>query len=154
MKSWKKFYANSQPYEELTVKLITNQKWLKYIYICICYYILRQIFVEFSEETWLSNIHLVYIKFWRKVIKALILLNRSSSPEVFWRIGAIKQCSWFTGKHPRRSLISIKLLCSYIEIALRHGYSLVNLLFFLRTRFVKNSSGAASVLILCSSSIW
>ena len=32
----------------------------------------------------------------------------------------------FTGEHPCRNAISIKLLCNFIEIALRHGCSPVN----------------------------
>ena len=40
----------------------------------------------------------------------------------------LKICSKFTGVHPRRSVISIKLLCNFIEITLQHGCSPVNLL--------------------------
>ena len=65
---------------------------------------------------------------------------RSSHPEVFLRKGVLKICSKFTGKHPCQSLISIKLLCSFIEIAFRHGWSPVNLLHVFRTTFPKNSS--------------
>ena len=46
-----------------------------------------------------------------------------------------------TGKHPCRSVISIKLLCNFIEIALRRGCSPVNLLYIFRTPFSKNTSG-------------
>ena len=35
---------------------------------------------------------------------------------------------------------SIKLLCNFIEIALRHGCSPINLLHIFRTRFPKNTS--------------
>ena len=37
--------------------------------------------------------------------------------------------------------VSIKLLCNFIEIALRHGCSPVNLLHIFRTPFTKNISG-------------
>ena len=67
--------------------------------------------------------------------------NRSSHPEVFLRKGVLKICSKFTGEHPRRSAISIKLLCNFIEITLRHGCSPVNLLHNFRTLFPKNISG-------------
>ena len=36
---------------------------------------------------------------------------RTSRPEVFLRKGVLKICSKFTGEHPCRSAISIKLLC-------------------------------------------
>ena len=66
---------------------------------------------------------------------------RSSRPEVFLRKGVLKICSKFTGEHPCRSLISIKLLSNFIEIALRHGCSPVSLLNIFRTPFPKNTSG-------------
>ena len=61
--------------------------------------------------------------------------------EVFLGKGVLKICSKFTGEHPRRSAISIKLLCNFIEITLRHGCSPVNLLHIFRTPFLKNTSG-------------
>ena len=36
-----------------------------------------------------------------------------------------KICSKFTREHPCRSVVSIMLLCNFIEITLRHGCSLV-----------------------------
>ena len=42
--------------------------------------------------------------------------------------------------HPCRSVISIKLLCNFIEIALQYGCSPVNLLHIFRTPFTKNKS--------------
>ena len=39
-------------------------------------------------------------------------------------------------------LISIKILCNYIEVTLRHGCSPVNLLHIFRTPFTKNTSGS------------
>ena len=53
----------------------------------------------------------------------------------------LKILSKFTGKHPCRSVISIKLLCNFIEITLRHGCSPVNLLHIFKTPFTKNTSG-------------
>ena len=52
-----------------------------------------------------------------------------------------ENCSKFTGEHPRRSVISINMQINFIEIALWHGYSPVNLLHILRTPFLKNFSG-------------
>ena len=49
----------------------------------------------------------------------------------------VKTCSKFTGEHPSQSVISIKLQSHFIEITLRHGCSLVNLLHIFRTPFFK-----------------
>ena len=71
----------------------------------------------------------------------IVRLLRSSYPEVFLRKGVLKICSKFTGEHPCQSTISMKLLCKFIEIALRHGCSSVNSLHIFRTPFLKNTSG-------------
>ena len=68
------------------------------------------------------------------------IVFRSSSPEVFLGKGVLKICSKFTGKHPCRSAISVKLLCSYIEVGLRHGCPPVNLHIF-RAPLFKNTYG-------------
>ena len=59
-------------------------------------------------------------------------LSRSSPPEVFLGKGVLKICSKFTGEHPHRNVISIKLCC-FIEITLWHGCSPENLLHIFRT---------------------
>ena len=51
----------------------------------------------------------------------------------------LKICSKFTGGHPSRSVISIKLLCNFIKITVPHGCSPVNLLHIFRTPFPKNT---------------
>ena len=56
------------------------------------------------------------------------------------RKGVLKIHSKFTGEHPGRSAILIKLLCNFIEITLWHGCSPVNLLHIFRTAFLKNTS--------------
>ena len=66
--------------------------------------------------------------------------DRSSRPEVFIRKGVLKLCRKFTGEHPYQSVISIQLLYNFIEIALRHRCSPVNLLHNFRTPCPKNSS--------------
>ena len=66
---------------------------------------------------------------------------RSSCPEVFLRNGILKIGSKFTGEHPCRSAISIKLKSNFIEIALWLGDFPVNLLHIFRTPFHKNTSG-------------
>ena len=65
---------------------------------------------------------------------------RSSHPEVFLVKGVLKIFSKFTGEHPCRSVITIKLQSNFIEITLRHGCYPVNLLHIFRTPFLKNSS--------------
>ena len=60
---------------------------------------------------------------------------------MFLRKGILKICSEFTEETPCRSAISIKLLCNFIEIALRHGCSPVNLLHIFRTPFSRNTTG-------------
>ena len=64
--------------------------------------------------------------------------RRSSSSEVFLEKGALKL---FTGEHLCQTVILIKLLCYFIEIALRHRSSPVNLLHIFRTPLSKNTSG-------------
>ena len=66
---------------------------------------------------------------------------RGSRPEVFLRKGVLKICSKFTGEHPCRIVISIILLCNFIEIAIQHGCSPVDLLHIFGTPFPKNTSG-------------
>ena len=58
----------------------------------------------------------------------------------------LKIYSKITGEHQCRSVISIKLRSSNIEITLRQGYSLVNLLHTSRTPFPKNTHEG---LLLC-----
>ena len=60
-------------------------------------------------------------------------------PEVFLRKVVLKICIKFTGKHPCRRVISVKLLCIFIEITLRHGFFPDNLLHIFSTPFLKNT---------------
>ena len=69
-----------------------------------------------------------------------VSLIRSSHPKVFLRKGVLKICSKFTGEHPCLSVISINLQSNFIEIALRHGCSPVNLLHIFRKPFPTNTS--------------
>ena len=62
-------------------------------------------------------------------------MSRSNSLDAFVGKGVLKICSKFTGEHPCQSVISIKLKVNFIEIALWHGFSLVNLLHIFRTLF-------------------
>ena len=60
----------------------------------------------------------------------------------------LKICTKFTGEHSCRSVISIKLQSNFIEIALRHGCSPVNLLHIFRTPITKNTSGRLLLYII------
>ena len=73
---------------------------------------------------------------------------RSSLPGVFLGEGLLKICSKSSGEHPYRSAISIKLLCNFIEITLRHRCSPVNLMHIFRTPFLKNTSGGLLLVLL------
>ena len=66
---------------------------------------------------------------------------RSSHPEVFLGKSVLRICCKFTGEHPYRNVISIKLQRSFIEITLRHGCSPVHLQHILRKPFPKTTSG-------------
>ena len=76
-----------------------------------------------------------------------VIKFRSNPTEIFLRKGVLKICSKLR-EHPCRSVISIKLESNFIEIAPRHGCSLVNLLHIFRTPFLKNTSGGLLVQIL------
>ena len=58
----------------------------------------------------------------------------SNPPEMFLGKGVLKICSKFTGEHPCRSAISIKLQSTFIKTALQHGV-------FSCTLFPMNTSG-------------
>ena len=65
--------------------------------------------------------------------------NRSIPLELYLGKGVLKVCSKCSGEHPCRCMISIKLLCNYIEIALWHGCSPINLLHFSGQLFLRTS---------------
>ena len=68
------------------------------------------------------------------------LKHLRSHPAVFLEKSVLKICSKFTGEHPCWSVISITLLCDFIEITLRHECSPINLVLIFRTPFHKNTS--------------
>ena len=49
---------------------------------------------------------------------------------------------------------SMPLLCNFIEIALRHGYSLVNLFHIFRTPFPKNTCGGLLLTFKVDLMVW
>ena len=108
-------------------------------------------FCEISKNTYFKE-HLrwllLIIIFTNVIIIIFIMITiisiisiRGSLPEVFLYALKIWKFTKFTGEHPCRSVISIKLLCSFIEIALRHGCSPVNLLHIFRILFPKSTYG-------------
>ena len=80
-------------------------------------------------------------RLWINLCYAMSKNSRNSTPEVFLGKGVLKISSTFTGEHPYRKKISIKLLSNFVEITLRHVCSPVNLLRIFRTPFPKNTSG-------------
>ena len=85
--------------------------------------------------------------------------SKSSHPDVFLVKGVLKTCTKFTGEHLCWSVISIKLLCNFIEITLcnfievtlQHGCSPVHMQHIFRTPFYKNADGELLLhfLLLC-----
>ena len=78
-----------------------------------------------------------------KLLRTPFLQNTSRRllPEMILGIGVLKIFSKFTGKHLCRGVISIKFLCYFIEITLRHRWSPANLLHIFRAPFLKNLFG-------------
>ena len=72
---------------------------------------------------------------------------RNNPSEVLSEKRALKLCSTFTGKHPYRSANSIKLQSNFIEIALWHGCSPVNLLHIFRLPFPKSIFGEMFLMV-------
>ena len=89
------------------------------------------IHIEHSFTSKLSN-----FKFLGRLNFQIILKlrwdKRNSPPEVLLGKGFLKISSKFTWEHPCRSAPAIKLFYNFIEIALRHGCSPVNLLHIFR----------------------
>ena len=79
------------------------------------------------------------LQLWYAMICKLKVSTRSSPLEVLIEKDVLKICSRFIGKHSCRSAISIKLQSNFIEIALWHGCSSVNLLHIFRTPFPKKT---------------
>ena len=95
-----------------------------------------------QEIKLLFNKIIYFLAHVRKLI--LLLINNiygSIYPEMLLRKVVPKICRKCTGEHQCQSVISIKLLCDVIEIALWHGCSPVNLLHVFRTPFTRNILG-------------
>ena len=94
-----------------------------------------------SHRSVVTNLPEYFLWLWYFGFNLFLLTFRSSHPKVFLGKGVLRICSKFTGEHPCRSAISIKLLSNFIEITLWHGCAPVNLLHIFRTTFLKNTSG-------------
>ena len=110
-----------------------------YIYIYMYIYvrdrsIFRTISVKLNYESW--AIFYVHLK-----IQNIFQLLRSSHPKVFLEKCVLKICNKFTVQNPCQSVISIKLLCNFIEITFRHWFSPVNSQHIFKTPFTKNTPG-------------
>ena len=68
----------------------------------------------------------------------LSVKSRSSHPEMFLGKCSKNMQQIYRWKNPCRSVVSMKLLCNFIETTFRHGCSPVNLLHIFRTPFLKN----------------
>ena len=87
-----------------------------YIYIYIYVYIYIYIYVYIFEQKPSKAILLDHLE-----ICFILSIFRSGPPEVFLGKSVLKICSKFTGEHPYRSVISVKLPSNFIKITLWHG---------------------------------
>ena len=71
--------------------------------------------------------------------QSCFIKTQKQPTEVFLLKGVLKICGKFTEEC--RSVISIKLLCNFIQIALQYGCSPVDFLHIFGTPFSKNTSG-------------
>ena len=94
-----------------------------------------------ADMKWINASVLLTIKFLNSLNAKQMLIFRSNPPEIFSGKDVLKICSKFTKEHQYRSVISIKMLCNFIEITLWRGCSLVTLLHDFRVPFSKNPSG-------------
>ena len=74
---------------------------------------------------------------WGNLFFAEAAVQRCSQEKAFWKYVA----NLLENTCACRNAISIKLLCNFVEITLRHGCSPVNLLHIFRTTFLRNTSG-------------
>ena len=128
-----------------TLKLVKNVAlWAFLLLFSHCFYLKLTLIFMFLYVTLVQpeRSQWVYtsVAYVLRYLSCLVIF-KSIPLEVFLRKGVLKICSKFKGERPRQSVLSIKLLCNFIEIALRHGCSPVNLLHILRTPFPKNTSG-------------
>ena len=103
---------------------------------------MNQLWMSVAEDKKWENVHQSKPSYWEtSEIKKVLRNERSSHPEVFSRKGVLQISSKFAEEHLCRSVILMKVLCNFIDIALWHGCYRVNLLHSFRIPFFKNTSG-------------
>ena len=106
---------------------LPNEKSLKqFLKLIYCHSCTNFVQIEWDEK--------------RNIASEQIFFQKQSSR------GVLKIYSKFTGERLCQSVISIKFLCNFIEIALRRGCSPVNLLRFVRIPFYKKTYGGRLLL--------
>ena len=70
-----------------------------------------------------------------------LYFQKKPLPDALFGKVVLKVCTKFTGEHPCRSVISIKLLCNFNEITCRYEYTPINLPHIFRKPFSKNTYG-------------
>ena len=116
----------------------SNQKgcgmlFLDVFFVAFCYE---------CQQRYMFKLHFSKNFLWLAVILYTFDFNLfffTSFQKMFLQKSVLKIWSKLTGEQPYQSVISIKLLCKFIEIKLWHGCSVVNLLDLLRTPFYKNT---------------
>ena len=121
------YYVKNIPYKVKNYPVENLLSSIKYTYIC------RYAFKYLSGNISFHNLG-------SKKPNTTVFVQEQPSRGVL-RKGVLKIFSKFTGEHPCQSVISIKLQSNFIEIALLHGCSPVNLQHFFRAPFYKNTYG-------------
>ena len=114
---------------------ITRKNWREYIWLHFAF------LVQYLLTTASASYFKILWQRWKKLVTNKFIDSfKSSHLEVFLGKGVLEIYSNFTVEHSWRRAISIKLLCNFMEIALRHWCSPVNMLHIFRTPFPKNTS--------------
>ena len=87
----------------------------------------------------IRNLRTAFISSPGEIYQPLVFLEAATQRCSWEKKGVLKICCKFAGEDLCRSVISIKLQSSFIEITLRHGCSPVNLLHICRKRFLSNT---------------
>ena len=104
------------------MSLLNSFKLMTYIFVKWSNIYTTLYFTEYQILKYFSEMPYNFLKVkWNNKIK-----YGSSLPDVFLEQGVLKICSKFTGEHPCRGVIPIKLQSNFsiIEITLRHGFLL------------------------------
>ena len=122
-------FSESLLYPFVNLKCMKNKEWkLEYMHTHIQRWSWNDYFRCFFTKCELTQ---------RNIFDWIL---RSNHPEVFLGNGVLKICRKFARENLCWSAISIKLLCNFIEIPLRHACSPVNLLHIFRTPYLKSTS--------------